>query len=70
MTPPLQESARVPAWTVAVSEYSLDDWVYVLDDENRDPAIPGGVRTRLIHRLTPVRVVGEDGFGHPVVSMR
>lgn len=63
-----RSSRRVPAWTVAVSEHSVDDYVYVLDLGQPDPLTPGGLKTKLLHRLTPVTVAGADDFGHPAVA--
>lgn len=60
---------KVPAWMLAVSEYSLPDYVYVLIDVN-DQYTVGGKQTKLTHRLTPVRQIGEDAWGNPVVTFR
>lgn len=62
-------SRPVPAWTLAVSEHSTDDYVYVLD-KRPSRTKPGEHEVKLTHRLTPVRKVGEDRYGSPVVDFR
>ncbi len=59
---------RVPAWTVAVSEYSLPDYVFVMRDPDtgramtyeesleRWPQSWDAPRPVLMHRLTPVEI--------------
>lgn len=58
----------VPAWTVAVSEHSVPDYVYVLDAATPTAWPVGGFQSRLVARMTPVRVVGQDAFGNPTVA--
>lgn len=58
---------RVPAWTVAVSEHSHPDWVYVASDPETGRAIVGYDETvrrfptdpppvRCVHRLAAIEI--------------
>lgn len=65
--PDLPTTRRVPAWTVAVSEHSNTDWVYVARDPETGQVIAGYDETvrrfpefsppiDLVHRLAAVEV--------------
>lgn len=60
---------RVPAWTLAISEHSVGDWVYVLTDQPH-PLNPSQNDVRVVHYLTPVTQVGHDDIGIPLVNLR
>lgn len=64
----------VPAWQLAVSEYSLPDYVFVLSADTEDRFHPGEPETKLVHRLTPVRPAGASTVGRadgiPTVTFR
>lgn len=67
MTEPTQ--GYVPAWTVKVSDYTTDGWVFVQDADEPDRWRANEPSTRLVNALAPVRVVGSF-CGAPTVSVK